>query len=174
MDNLSYDTYDTAETYLFNRSIGIMNPMKIIGYTITKEEANLFCERLFWLSQARPRLRETLELDGDPKLSPLAQKIARQLVLGKLIIVDNNKKDVVVCGENRVKEFNNITLLPADIPEIEVHLHNHRNSTDLGPISLLKLYHLLPTLNLEELSLWHTGIEKFVNLAELKIRLIGS
>ena len=173
MDNLSYDTYDAGRSYLFNRSIGIIHPMKIIGYTITKEEANLFCERLFWLSQARPRLRETLELDGDPKHSPLAQQIAKQLVLGKLIIVDNNKKDVVVCGENRVKEFNNITLLPAEIPEIEVHIHHHRNRTDLGPISLLKLYDLLPTLNLEEFSLWHTGIEKFVNLAELKIRLIG-
>ena len=148
--------------------------MKIIGHTITKEEADLFCERIFCLSQARPRLRETLNLKSDPKLSPLAQTIAKQLVLGKLIIVDNHKKDVVVCGEDKVKEFTEVTLLPDDIPEIEVHLHNHRNSTDLGPISLLKLYHLLPTLNLEELSLWHTGIEKFVNLAELKIRLIGS
>ncbi|MGY8714131.1 MAG: hypothetical protein ACKVJ1_09625, partial [Verrucomicrobiia bacterium] len=61
--------------------------MKIIGHTITKEEADLFCERIFCLSQARPRLRETLNLKSDPKLSPLAQKIAKQLVLGKLIIV---------------------------------------------------------------------------------------
>ena len=150
-----------------------MQPMKIIGHTITKEEAYLFCERLFCLAQARPRLREILQLDCDPKHSPLAQEIAKQLVLGKLIIVDNNKKDVVVCGENRVKEFNHISLCPAEIPEIEVHIHNHRNNTDLGPISLTKLYHLLPTLNLEEFSLWHTGIEKFVNLAELKIRVIG-
>ena len=147
--------------------------MKIIGHTITKEEAYLFCERIFCLTQARPRLREILKLNKDPKHSPLAQEIAKQLVQGKLTIVDNNKNDVVVCGENRVKEFNNITLVPAEIPEIEVHIHNHRNRTDLGPISIIRLYHLLPKLKLEEFSLWHTGIENFVNLAELKIRVIG-
>ena len=148
--------------------------MKIIGHTITKEEAYLFCERISCLTQARPRLREILKLNKDPKHSPLAQEIAKQLVQGKLIVVNNNTNDVVVCGENRVEEFNNITLLRAETPEIEVHIHNHRKRTDLGPISLTTLCHLLPKLNLEEFSLWHTGIENFVNLAELKIRLIGS
>lgn len=147
--------------------------MKIIGHTITEKEADLFCERIFWLTQTRPRLREILKLKKDPKHSPIAQKIAKQLVLGKLIVVDNNKNDVLVFGEDKSEEFTDITLLPDKIPELEVHLYNHLNRKDLGPISLLQFYHLLPSLNLEEFSFWHTGIEKFVNLAELKERLIG-
>ena len=147
--------------------------MKIIGHTITEKEADLFCERIFWLTQTRPRLREILKLKKDPKHSPIAQKIAKQLVLGKLIVVDNNKNDVLVFGEDKSEGFTDITLLPDKIPELEVHLYNHLNRKDLGPISLLQFYHLLPSLNLEEFSFWHTGIEKFVNLAELKERLIG-
>ena len=148
--------------------------MKIIGHTITEEEADLFCERIFWLTQTRPRLREILKLKKDPNHSPIAQKIAKQLVLGKLIVVDNNKNDVLVFGEDKSEEFSDTTLLPDKIPELEVHLYNHRNRKDLGPISLLQFYYLLPSFNLEEFSFWHTGIENYVNLAELKIRLVGS
>ena len=147
--------------------------MKIIGHTITEKEADLFCERIFCLAQARPRLREILKLDSDPKHSPLAQKIAKQLVLGKLIVVDNDKNNVFFLPENKSHEFTNITLLADETPELEIYLYNNRNGKELGPLSLLKLYYLLPTLNLEEFSLWHTGIEDFVNLAELKIRVIG-
>jgi hypothetical protein len=147
--------------------------MKIIGQTITEKEADLFCERIFCLAQARPRLREILKLDSDPKHSPLAQKIAKQLVLGKLIVVDNDKNNVFFLPENKSHEFTNITLLADETPELEIYLYNNRNGKELGPLSLLKLYYLLPTLNLEEFSLWHTGIEDFVNLAELKIRVIG-
>ena len=147
--------------------------MKIIGQTITEKEADLFCERIFCLAQARPRLREILKLDSDPKHSPLAQKIAKQLVLGKLIVVDNDKNNVFFLPENKSHEFTNITLLADETPELEIYLYNNRNEKELGPLSLLKLYYLLPTLNLEEFSLWHTGIEDFVNLAELKIRVIG-
>ena len=147
--------------------------MKIIGQTISEKEADLFCERIFCLAQARPRLREILKLDSDPKHSPLAQKIAKQLVLGKLIVVDNDKNNVFFLPENKSHEFTNITLLADETPELEIYLYNNRNGKELGPLSLLKLYYLLPTLNLEEFSLWHTGIEDFVNLAELKIRVIG-
>ena len=147
--------------------------MKIIGQTITEKEADLFCERIFCLAQARPRLREILKLDSDPKHSPLAQKIAKQLVLGKLIVVDNDKNNVFFLPENKSHEFTNITLLADETPELEIYLYNNRNEKELGPLSLLKLYYLLPTLNLEEFSLWHTGIEDFVNLAKLKIRVIG-
>ena len=147
--------------------------MKIIGQTISEKEADLFCERIFCLAQARPRLREILKLDSDPKHSPLAQKIAKQLVLGKLIVVDNDKNNVFFLPENKSHEFTNITLLADETPELEIYLYNNRNGKELGPLSLLKLYYLLPTLNLEEFSLWHTGIEDFVNLAKLKIRVIG-
>jgi hypothetical protein len=93
--------------------------------------------------------------------------------LGKLIVVDNDKNNVFFLPENKSHEFTNITLLADETPELEIHLYNNRNGKELGPLSLLKLYYLLPTLNLEEFSLWHTGIEDFVNLAELKIRVIG-
>ncbi|MDG0964746.1 MAG: hypothetical protein P8O23_06760 [Opitutales bacterium] len=147
--------------------------MKIIGHTITEEEADLFCERIFWLTQTRPRLREILKLKKDPKHSAIAQKIAKQLVLGKLIVVDNSKNNVFFFQEDKSHEFTDITLLADETPELEIYLYNNRNGKELGPLSLLKLYYQLPTLNLEEFSLWHTGIEDFVNLAELKIRLIG-
>jgi len=87
--------------------------------------------------------------------------------------VDNNKNDVFIFGEDKSHEFTDVTLLADETPELEIHLYNNRNRKELGPISLLKLYYLLPKLNLEEFSLWHTGIEDFVNLAELKIRVIG-
>ena len=147
--------------------------MKIIGHTITEKEADLFCERIFCLAQARPRLREILKLDSDPKHSPLAQKIAKQLVLGKLIVVDNNKNDVFFFRDDKSHEFTNLSLLTDETPELEIHLYNNRNGKELGPISLLKLYYQLQILNLEIISFWHTGIEDFVNLAELKERLIG-
>ena len=87
--------------------------------------------------------------------------------------MDNSKNNVFFFQEDKSHEFTDITLLADETPELEIYLYNNRNGKELGPLSLLKLYYLLPTLNLEEFSLWHTGIEDFVNLAELKIRLIG-
>ena len=82
--------------------------MKIIRNTINKEDADLLCKRILWISQTRPRLRELLELNYDPKHSKLAQKIATQLLLGKLILIDRKYKKVSVLHEERLKDFSNI------------------------------------------------------------------
>ena len=71
-------------------------------------------------------------------------------------------------------KFKDLTLLPADPPSLKIYLYNHRTEKEIGPLSLLKLYYQLQILNLEIISFWHTGIEDFINLAELKQRLIGS
>jgi hypothetical protein len=93
--------------------------MKIIGHTITEKEADLFCERIFCLAQARPRLREILKLDSDPKHSPLAQKIAKQLVLGKLIVVDNNKNDVFFSEKTNLMNSRMLPSSPMKLPSLK-------------------------------------------------------
>ena len=148
--------------------------MKIIGQIASRKEAALLCEKIFCIEQARPRIRELLDLQCDPKHSPVAQKTIRRLMNGDLIIIDKNKKEVEALDKEEVDKFRDLPLLPADPPSLKIYLYNHRTEKEIGPLSLLKLYYQLQILNLEIISFWHTGIEDFVNLAELKLRLIGS
>lgn len=148
--------------------------MKIIGQIASRKEAALLCEKIFCIEQARPRIRELLDLQCDPKHSPVAQKTIRHLMNGDLIIIDKNKKEVEALDKEEVDKFRDLPLLPADPPSLKIYLYNHRTEKEIGPLSLLKLYYQLQILNLEIISFWHTGIEDFVNLAELKLRLIGS
>lgn len=148
--------------------------MKIIGQIASRKEAALLCEKIFCIEQARPRIRELLDLQCDPKHSPVAQKTIRHLMNGDLIIIDKNKKEVEALDKEEVDKFRDLPLLPADPPCLKIYLYNHRTEKEIGPLSLLKLYYQLQILNLEIISFWHTGIEDFVNLAELKLRLIGS
>ena len=166
--------YDAGGTYLFNCFIGIIHPMKIIGKIASRKEAALLCGKIFCIEQARPRIRKLLKLQCDPKQSPVAQKTMRHLMNGELIIVDSKKKKVAVWDEKEIGKFNNLSLLPADPSSLKIYLYNHRTEKEIGPLSLLKLYYQLQILNLEIISFWHTGIEDFINLAELKQRLIGS
>lgn len=148
--------------------------MKIIGQIASRKEAALLCEKIFCIEQARPRIRELLDLQCDPKHSPVAQKTIRHLMNGDLIIIDKNKKEVEALDKEEVDKFRDLPLLPADPPSLKIYLYNHRTEKEIGPLSLLKLYYQLQILNLEIISFWHTGIEDFVNLAELKLRLIDS
>ena len=148
--------------------------MKIIGQIASRKEAALLCEKIFCIEQARPRIRELLDLQCDPKHSPVAQKTIRHLMNGDLIIIDKNKKEVEALDKEEVDKFRDLPLLPADPPSLKIYLYNHRTEKEIGPLSLLKLYYQLQILNLEIISFWHTGIEDFVNLAELKQRLMGS
>ena len=148
--------------------------MKIIGKIATRKEAALLCGKIFCIEQARPRIRKLLELQCDPKHSPVTQKTIRHLMNGDLIIIDKNKKEVEALDKEEVDKFRDLPLLPADPPSLKIYLYNHRTEKEIGPLSLLKLYYQLQILNLEIISFWHTGIEDFVNLAELKLRLIGS
>ena len=166
--------YDAGGTYLFNCFIGIIHPMKIIGKIASRKEAALLCGKIFCIEQARPRIRKLLELQCDPKHSPVAQKTMHHLMNGELIIVDSKKKKVAAYDEEEGGKFKDLTLLPADPPSLKIYLYNHRTEKEIGPLSLLKLYYQLQILNLEIISFWHTGIEDFINLAELKQRLIGS
>ena len=147
--------------------------MKIIRNTINKEDADLLCKRILWISQTRPRLRELLELNYDPKHSKLAQKIATQLLLGKLILIDRKYKKVSVLHEERLKDFSNIKLSCDDSPQLKIYLKIEETDEEIGPISLVNLFHNLPKIELEDYSLWHKGMENFVNLAELKARVLG-
>jgi hypothetical protein len=147
--------------------------MKIIGKVANRKEASLLCEKIFCIEQARPRIRELLDLECDPKHSPVAQKTIRHLMNGELIVVDSKKKEVEARHKEEVSKFNDLNLIPADPPNLKIYLYNHKTEKEIGPLSLLKLYYQLQILNLEIISFWHTGIEDFVNLAELKERLIG-
>jgi len=148
--------------------------MKIIGKVANRKEASLLCEKIFCIEQARPRIRELLDLECDPKHSPVAQKTIRHLMNGELIVVDSKKKEVEARDKEEVSKFNDLILIPADPPNLKIYLYNHKTEKEIGPLSLLKLYYQLQILNLEIISFWHSGIEDFVNLAELKERLIGS
>ena len=148
--------------------------MKIIGQIANRKEAALLCGKICCIEQARPRIRKLLELQCDPKHSPVAQKTMNHLMNGDLIIVDSKKKKVEARDANEVSQFNDVTLLPADPPSLKIYLYNHRTEKEIGPLSLVKLYYQLQILNLEDISFWHTGIEDFINLADLKQKLIGS
>ena len=148
--------------------------MKIIGQIANRKEATLLCGKIFCIEQARPRIRKLLELQCDPKHSPVAQKTMNHLMNGDLIIVDSKKKKVEARDADEVSKFNELILLPADPPSLKIYLYNHRTEKEIGPLSLVKLYYQLQILNLEEISFWHTGIEDFINLADLKQKLIGS
>lgn len=94
-------------------------------------------------------------------------------MLGKLILIDRKYKKVSVLHEERLKDFSNIKLSCDDAPQLKIYLKNEETDEEIGPISLVNLFHILPKIELENYSLWHKGMENFVNLAELKERLIG-
>ena len=148
--------------------------MKIIGQIASRKEAALLCKKIFCIEQTRPRIRKLLELQCDPKHSPVAQKIMSHLMNGELIIIDSNKKEVETYDQEEVSKFKDLDLLPEDPPTLKIYLYNHKTEKEIGPLSLIKLYYQLQILNLEDISFWHTGIEDFINLAKLKNRLLGS
>ena len=73
--------------------------MKIIRQIANRKEAALLCGKIFCIEQARPRIRKLLELQCDPKHSPVAQKTMHHLMNGELIIVDSKKKKVATYDE---------------------------------------------------------------------------
>jgi hypothetical protein len=147
--------------------------MKIIEKSITKQEAFRLCTKIYHIAQSRPRIRELLNLDCDPKHSPLAQQFAQQLAYGKLVVINRSNGEIFTSRKEQVDKVPDLALTPAADPEIKIHLVVGVSEEAIGPIPLNEFEKLLPTIDLNNSFLWHKGIETFVNLAGLKRRLIG-
>ena len=115
--------------------------MKILHRKLSEEEAILIGERMKLVASGKPRMAEILELEGDPKDDPLAQRLFGDLLKGNLIIVDNTQRKVL---GYHADDFPNLELIPHDSSDLEVHWINRERITEQGQQSFPDLLELLP------------------------------
>ena len=144
--------------------------MKILYRKLSKEESILIGERMKLVASGKPRMAEILELEGDPKDDPLAQRLFGELLRGNLIIVDNSQRKVTGFHP---EDFPAPELIPLDSTDLEVHWINREKITQQGQLSFPDFVELLPELDYEEIDLWHQGLSDWVPLREIKRMALG-
>ena len=147
--------------------------MRIPPSKLTEEEAEQLCSRINLVAQGKPRLAETLELECDPKDFPLAQKLFNELLKGQLVVSYSARKEVIVCPPEHSDVFAGVELLPSEVPELQIYLHDDETESMKGPVSLENFKRELPELVVENTSIWHAGTDRWVSLSEIKDRLLG-
>ena len=139
--------------------------MKILHRKLSKKESVLVGERMEMVASAKPRMAEILELEGDPKDDPLAQRLFGDLLKGNLIIVDNTQRKVL---GYHADDFPNLELIPHDSSDLEVHWINRERITEQGQLSFPDFLEMLPELDYEEIDVWHQGLTDWVPLCQIK------
>ena len=147
--------------------------MRIFEKSITREESIRLCTKIYHIAQIRPRVRELLDQDYDPKYSPLARQIAKQLTNGKIVVINRGNGEIFTCRQDQVDAVPDLELTPGPDPEIKIYAITNSSKKTIGPISLGEFEELIPTFNPYETFFWHNGIEDFVKLSDVKERLIG-
>lgn len=123
-----------------------------------------------FVAQTKPRMKKILRLAGDPKDSPLSQRLAHELHAGKLLIVDNNRLKISVAS---IDDYPDLELLPDCEPEVEIKWIDHKAGTEHDPVPLSRFEGILPNLNFEDVSIRHEGLNDWVPLATIKRMVLG-
>ena len=147
--------------------------MRILRRKLSKKEASLVCERMKLVASVKPRSVEILDLECDPKDFPLAQKLFNELLKGQLVVSYSARKEVIVCPPEHSDVFAGVELLPSEVPELQIYLHDDKTESMKGPVSLESFQRELPELVVENTSIWHAGTDRWVSLSEIKNRLLS-
>ena len=139
--------------------------MKLINQSLTQEEASILCQRIRIIEQTRPRVMEILEVEGSLRDKKLDNRVAYELLLGNVILVDRSAMKV----SNHLSDaFPQLSLEPVEIEPLNIYYTTASADILAGPIDLDKLETLLPTLDIHETSLFYNGLITWISLAELR------
>ena len=139
--------------------------MKLINQSLTQEEASILCQRISIIEQTRPRVKEILEVEGSLRDNKLDNRVASELLLGNLILVDRSAMKV---SNHSSDVFPQLSLEPVEIEPLNIYYTTASADILAGPIDLDKLETLLPTLDIHETSLFYNGLITWISLAELR------
>ena len=139
--------------------------MKLIAQTLTETQAALLCERISLIEQTRPRVMEILEVEGSIRDKKLDNRVASELLLGNVILVDRRAMKV---SNHSSDVFPQLSLEPVEIEPLNIYYTTASADILAGPIDLDKLETLLPTLDIYETSLFYNGLITWRSLAELR------
>ena len=139
--------------------------MKLIAQTLTNTEAALLCERISLIEQTRPRVKETLQIEGELRDSKLANRVASELLRGNVIRVDNQRMKV---SNHSPDEFPDLAWEPVEIDRFQIYYVTGDREHAHGPIDLDKLEEVLPELDIYDTCIFYQGLTEWKSLAELK------
>ena len=139
--------------------------MKLIAQTLTDTEAALICERIRVIEQTRPRVKETLQIEGELRDSKLANRVASELLRGNVIRVDNQRMKV---SNHSSDEFPDLAWEPVEINRLKVYYVTGDREHAHGPIDLDELEEVLPELDIYDSCIFYQGLTEWKSLAELK------
>ena len=139
--------------------------MKLVNQSLTQEEASILCQRISIIEQTRPRVMEILEVEGSIRDKKLDNRVASELLLGNLILVDRRAMKVT---NHSSDVFLQLSLEPVEIEPLNIYYSTASADILAGPIELDKLETILPTLDIHETSLFYNGLITWRSLAELR------
>ena len=139
--------------------------MKLIAQTLTNTEVALLCERISLIEQTRPRVKETLQIEGELRDSKLANRVASELLRGNVIRVDNQRMKV---SNHSTDEFPDLAWEPVEIDRFQIYYVTGDREHAHGPIDLDKLEEVLPELDIYDTCIFYQGLTEWKSLAELK------
>ena len=139
--------------------------MKLIAQTLTNTEVALLCERISLIEQTRPRVKETLQIEGELRDSKLANRVASELLRGNVIRVDNQRMKV---SNHSTDEFPDLAWEPVEIDRFQIYYVTGDREHAHGPIDLDKLKEVLPELDIYNTCIFYQGLTEWKSLAELK------
>ena len=139
--------------------------MKLIAQTLTDTEATLLCERISVIEQARPRVKEILQIEGELRDSKLASRVASELLRGNVIRVDNQRMKV---SNHSSDEFPDLAWEPVEIEPLKIYYVTDDRELAHGPIDLDELEEVLPELDIYDTYIFYQGLIEWKSLAELK------
>ena len=139
--------------------------MKLIAQTLTNTEVALLCERISLIEQTRPRVKETLQIEGELRDSKLANRVASELLRGNVIRVDNQRMKV---SNHSTDEFPDLAWEPVEIDHFQIYYVTGDREHAHGPIDLDELEEVLPELDIYDTCIFYQGLTEWKSLAELK------
>ena len=137
----------------------------MIAQTLTNTEVALLCERISLIEQTRPRVKETLQIEGELRDSKLANRVASELLRGNVIRVDNQRMKV---SNHSTDEFPDLAWEPVEIDRFQIYYVTGDREHAHGPIDLDKLQEVLPELDIYDTCIFYHGLIEWKSLAELK------
>ena len=139
--------------------------MKLINQCLSREDASILCQTISEIEQTRTRVKEILQIEGELRVSKLANRVASELLRGNVIRVDNQRMKV---SNHSSDEFPDLAWEPVEIEPLKIYYVTSDKNWAHGPIDLEELEEVLPELDIYDTCIFYQGLIEWKSLAELK------
>ena len=145
--------------------------MKVLNQKLSREGASRLCQAISIIEQTRPRLIEILRPNIALSELGLAHTMAVSFLAGDMVVFDskNLKARVDQAGCHTLMK-----LQPVEIAPLQLYYVEHSSNRKFGPYSLEYLEKILPTLEIDDVSLMHEALESPRSLRSMIRTLLKS